>query len=87
MKEILVAGLVSVLASFSAVAQQAPVPGPSGGNVEMWLANLPAGTWVVIGGALFIWTGESLISSDDIPDPDITPTPTPTPPTTTTTTT
>ena len=87
-KKFCVAAIVTVMASLPVVAQETPMAG--GGRTAAWLDSLPTGSWVIIGGVLFVMTGEGLIRDDRNPlggTPTPTPTPTPSPTTTTTTTT
>ncbi len=84
-KKFCVAAIVTVMASLPVVAQETPM---AGGGSAAWLNSLPTGSWVIIGGVLFVMTGEGLIRDDRNPlGPTPTPTPTPSPTTTTTTTT
>lgn len=82
-RKICVTVFAALMASVPVAAQEAPAAG-SGGGSTAWMATMPAGSWVIIGGVLFIMTGEGL--TDDNKKKVPVPTPTPAPPPSSTTT-
>lgn len=86
MKTLTASVVAAMLVAGPVVAQESPSAGPSGGDTATW-ASMPVGSYVMIGGFIFLVTITGLVLADD-DDKAKTPTPTPTPsPTTTTTTT
>ena len=78
--------VAAMLVAAPVVAQESPSAGPGG---DATWASMPVGSYVMIGGFIFLVTIGGLVLADD-DDKAKTPTPTPTPtpsPTTTTTTT
>lgn len=79
-KKILGAAAVTLLLTSSVAAQDVPPAGPSGGQVAMF-SSMPLGTYVIVGGVIFIVTGVGLVAANQ--DDETTPQPMPSPSTST----
>lgn len=76
---------LAALVATPVLAQESPSAGASGGKTATW-ASMPVGSYVMIGGFIFVVTASGLVLLDDDDNP-VAPTTTTTPATTTTSTT
>lgn len=76
MKKVILCCAVAMLATSPVAAQNAFPAGPSGGSLQFW-EGYSIGTYVIVGGLVFVvvYGGLQLLDSDD--DAPVTPTPSP----------
>lgn len=87
MVKTLLAGVAAAMLATTPVLAETPSAGTGGGQAATW-ASMPVGSYVMIGGFIFVVTASGLVLLDDEDNPIVTtPTTTTTTPTTTTTTT
>lgn len=84
-KTLLASVAAAMIVTAPVIAQESPSAGAAGGQVATW-ASMPVGSYVMIGGFIFIVTAAGLVLLDDEGNPVSTSPPATTTTTTTTTT-